>query len=47
MGVTNPMAVWVKNRVLKSMMDWDVYLKFAEKEIINNSPVQVKDPRHA
>jgi len=46
MGVTSPMGVWMKNRLLKFMMDYDIYLKFAEKEIINDSPVPVKDPRH-
>lgn len=45
MDVEHPFALWIRNKLLKAMMISDVYLKFAEKEIIKNSPVPVIDPR--
>jgi hypothetical protein len=45
MNVRNPVGLWVRDRLMGVMMRGDWYLKFAEKEVINNCPVPLKDPR--
>lgn len=47
MGVQHPWAVWARNKALKYVMEANVYKIFAEKEIINNCPVPLVDPRDA
>jgi hypothetical protein len=42
MDVENPVAMWMRDRLLQFMMKGDWYLKFATKEIVGNSPVPVK-----
>lgn len=37
-----PWGVWARNNFLKLALRFDLYLKFAEKEIIDHAPLQVK-----
>lgn len=42
--ITNYIGPWGREKLLQYVMDNDIYLKFAEKEIIEHCPLPLRNP---